>query len=233
MPAASARFSALDAPLNDGRLMTALQKDFTDWVFRNLSATARVNTTLKVYGGSDVSQAEFIKICEDKAREGREAEIAKKTAQIDRQIKTLEDKLAREERELREDESDLQHRKWEEMGTHAENVLDMFSGSRSRRKLSSSLTKRRLTENAKADVEESVGVIAQYKQQLIDLQQQRQAASAEIDDRWNRVANEITEVTINPKKTDIFVNLFGAAWMPYYIVQSDAETLELPAFGSE
>ena len=82
-------------------------------------------------------------------------------------------------------------------------------------------------------MEESVGVIAQYKQQLIDLQQQREAASTEIDDRWSRVANEITEVTINPKKTDIFVNLFGVAWVPYYIVQSDAETLELPAFGSE
>jgi len=233
MPAASARFGLVDAPLNDAKQMTALQKDFADWVFRNSSVTARANAALKVYGGPDVSQAEFMKACADTAREARDAEIAKKTAAIDRQIKTLEDKLAREERELREDEADLQHRKMEEMGTHAENVLGLFTGSRSTRKLSSSLTKRRLTENAKAEVEESVDAISQYKKQIAELQRQREDVAAEINDRWGRVVNEVTEVTVNPKKTDVFVNLFGVAWMPHYVVQAGEETLELPAFGAE
>jgi hypothetical protein len=59
MPAAGARFGTIDAPLNDSKLMTALQKDFTDWIFRNSEVTARANTKLKVFGGPDVSQAEF------------------------------------------------------------------------------------------------------------------------------------------------------------------------------
>jgi len=32
-PVPAARFSSIDAPLNDVKLMTALQKDFTDWSF--------------------------------------------------------------------------------------------------------------------------------------------------------------------------------------------------------
>jgi hypothetical protein len=232
MPVPSARFSAIDSPLNDSRLMTSLQKDFIDWVFRNSSVTARANTVLKVFAGPDVSQADFMKACADTAREARDAEIAKKTATIDRQIKTLEDKMAREERELREDEADLQHRKMEEMGTHAENVLGLFTGSRSTRKLSSSLSKRRMTENAKAEVEESIDAISQFKKQLAELQRQREEMIAEINDRWGRVVNEISEVTINPKKTDVFVNLFGVAWLPYYIVQAGLDELELPAFGA-
>ncbi len=233
MPAASARFGTIDTPLNDSKSMTALQKDFMDWVFRNSAVTARANAALKVYAGPDVSQAEFMKACADTARDARDAEIAKKVATLDRQVKTLEDKLAREERELREDEADLQNRKMEEMGTHAENVLGLFTGSRSTRKLSSSLSKRRMTENAKADVEESVDAIAQFKKDLAEKERQREEVIAEINDRWGRMVNETGEITINPKKTDIFVNLFGVAWMPYYLVQSGAETLELPAFGAE
>ena len=103
MPAASARFGSMDAPLNDSKIMTALQKDFTDWVFRNSSVTARANAALKVYGGPDVSQAEFMTACAEQARAGREAEISKKTSAIEKKIKTLEDKKVREERELRQD----------------------------------------------------------------------------------------------------------------------------------
>jgi hypothetical protein len=232
-PAPSARFAVVDTPLSETKQMTALQKDFADWVFRNSSVNARANTALKVYAGPDVTQAEFMKACADTARDARDAEIAKKAATIDRQIKTLEDKLAREERELREDEADLQNRKMEEMGTHAENVLGLFTGSRSTRKLSSSLSKRRMTENAKAEVEESLDAIAQFKKQLTELERQREEVVQEINDRWGRLVNETSEITISPKKTDVFIRLFGVAWMPYYIVESGSETFELPAFGAE
>jgi len=232
-PMPSARFDTIDSPLNDVKLMTALQKDFTDWVFRNSSVKARANQALKVFAGPDVSHAEFMKACADAAREARDAEIVKKTAPLDRQLKTLEDKLAREEREIREDEAELSHRKMEEASIHIENVTSLFGGRRSGRRLSSSLTKRRMTEQAKADVEESHDTIAQFKQQFADLEKRREEIIAEINDRWGSAVNEITEVTITPKKTDVFVNLFGVAWMPYYIVQTDVDAIELPAFGPE
>lgn len=232
-PVASARFASIEPPLNDSKLMTALQKDFNDWVFRNSSVTARANTALKVFAGPDVSQADFMKACADTARDARDEEIAKKTATIDRKIKSLEDKLIREERELREDEATLSARKMEEMGTHAENVIGLFTGSRSSRKLSSSLSKRRMTENAKADVQESVESIAQYKEDIAELQREREELIKEISDKWGDVVNDIDEVTISPKKSDIYVNLFGVAWKPYYLVEAGGETFELPAFGGE
>ena len=223
----------IDAPLNDVKLMTALQKDFSDWVFRNSSVKARVNQALKVFAGPDVSAAEFMKACAEAAREARDAEIAKRSAQLDRQLRTLEDKLAREERELREDEAELSHRKMEEAGTHLENITGLFGGRRKATRLSSSLTKRRMTEQAKADVEESLDAIDQYKAQIRELERRQAEVIAEINDKWGRVVNEITEVTIAPKKTDVLVKLFGVAWMPHYVIRSGDETFELPAFGEE
>lgn len=232
-PVPSSKFGTIEPPLNDSKLMTSLQKDFTDWVFRNSAVTARANAALKVFAGPDVSQADFMKACADTAREARDAEITKKTSALDKKIKTLEDKLYREERELREDETELQNRKMEEYGTHAENVISLFAGSRSTRKLSSSLSKRRMTENAKADVEESMQSIKQMQQQLSDLQREREDMAREITDKWGSIVSEISEVTINPKKTDVYVNIFGVAWKPYYLIQAGGETIELAAFGAE
>jgi len=219
--------------LNDAKLMTALQKDFTDWVFRNSSVTARANQALKVFAGPDVSRAEFMKACSDAASLARDAEIAKKTAILDRQLKTLADKLNREERELREDEAELSNRKVEEAGTHLENLTGLFGGRRKATRLSSSLTKRRMTEQAKSDVEESVDAIALYKSQIAELEKNREEVIAEINDRWGSVVSDSSEVTVNPKKTDVFINLFGVAWVPYYVVQTGDEKLEIPAFGAE
>ena len=233
VPVPAARFSSIDAPLNDVKLMTALQKDFTDWVFRNSSVKARVNQTLKVFAGPDVSPAEFMKACADAARDARDIEIEKKTAQLDRQLKSLENKLSREERDLVKDEDELSNRKMEEAGTHIENITGLFGGSRKASRLSSSLTKRRMTQQARADVEESKEAIKEFNRQMEELQKRREEVIAEINDRWGRVVNEITEMTIAPKKTDVLIKVFGVAWMPYYVIKAGTETFELPAFGAE
>jgi hypothetical protein len=229
-PAPSAKFGTLDAPLTDSKLMTALQKDFADWVFRNSSVTARANQALKVFAGPDVTQAEFMKACADAARAMRDAEVAKKTAQFDRQLKTLEDKLAREERELRQDEEDLRNRKLEA----GANLLELGAGlvGIGRKKaVTSQFTKQRLSKTAQAEVDESVDAITQYKRQIADLQKNREEVIAEISDRWGRIVSDATEVTVAPKKTDVYVNIFGVGWVPYYAVKTGAEALELPAFG--
>jgi hypothetical protein len=231
-PAAGARFGTIDAPLNDSKLMTSLQKDFTDWIFRNAEVTARANAKLKVFGGPDVSQAEFMKACSEAAREGRDAELEKKTAALDKKIKSAEDKLIKEERELQQDEEDLRNRNIETGLSGAEALAGMFGLGR-KKSLSTSVSKYRMAQNAKEDVKESEDAIAQYKKEIAALQREREEIATEINNSWGSVVNEISEVSIKPKKTDIYVNLFGVAWKPYYIVQSGDENIELPAFGAE
>ena len=230
-PAPSSRFGTIDAPLNDARLMSALEKDFEDWAYRTSSVKARANDVLKVYAGPDISRAEFMRACADAASKKRDAEIAKESAKFDRQLRTLKDKKSREERELREDEEELSHRKWEEAGTHLENIFG--GGKRGRRRVSSSLSKRRMTEKAKADVEESLDAIEDYEAQIDQLRERREEVIQEINDKWGDIVNDITDITVMPKKTDVFVNLFGVAWVPYYVVQSGTETIEVPAFGEQ
>ncbi len=191
---------------------------------------ARVNQAVKVFAGPDITQADFMKACADAAREARDMELAKSTAVIDRRIKALEEKLAREERELQQDQTELNQRKTEELGNWAELGASLIGIGR-KRSVTTGLTKRRLTEQAKGDVEESVQTIAQYKKDLAELVQQREQITQEITQRWGEAVNDVTEVSVTPKKADIYVNLFGVAWLPYYFVQYDGQTIELPGFG--
>lgn len=228
-PAPEAYFTTLEALFNDDKALRALKSDFADWAYRTTQITVRANETLKIYAAPDVPQAEFRRLCADAAREQRDAEIQKVTDSYAKQIERVKDKLAREERELSEDEAELSQRKMEELGTHAENILSFF-GSRSRRRISTSLSKRRMTAQAKAEVEESEEAIKKYLQDVARLEKEKVAALEELQRKWGEIAEEQSEIPITPYQKDILIELFGVAWFPYHVVEDQGRTFELPGF---
>ena len=232
-PDPRARFTIPEAPLSDTKLMNSLQKDLLDWAYRTSEVMVRGNEPLKLYAGPEITQAGFRQMCAEAAQDGRDAELDKVSAIFDKKISTLEDKIRREERELSEDESELSQRKMEEWGTHAENILGLFGGRKSSRRLSTSLSRRRLTEKAKADVEESEEAIKDFEKQIAELEKEKILALEDVKQRWGDLANQIVEITVTPYKKDVQVDLFGVAWFPYFMVQTGQEILEIPGFQME
>ncbi len=232
-PDPRARFAAPQAPLTDARLMSTLQKDFLDWAYRTGRVSVRANEALKLYAGPDTSAAEFRQLAAEHARRGRDEEAAKLAATFDRKIESLQAKLAREERELAEDQEELSQRKMEEWGTHAENLFGLFGGRKSGRRISTSLGKRRMTARAKAEVEESLDVIKEYRKQIAALESEKAQALEEVSQRWGEIANQITEISVTPYKKDVLIDLFGVAWMPVYLARLGDEQIELPAYVHE
>jgi paraquat-inducible protein B len=228
-PAPRAVFDSLTGPLADARLLTSLRKDFLEWVFRTGQVTVRANEALGVYAGPEVSQADFRRQVAEAARQKRDADLAKIAAGFDRKLDSLRAKLAREERELAEDQTELAQRKMEEMGTHAENIFGLFTRRRTRT-LSTSLTKRRLTEKAKSDVQESLEAIKDFQAQIARLESEKAAALGEARQRWGDTAQQDAEIRVAPLKKDVLLDLFGIAWVPYYLVQVGENTLELPGW---
>lgn len=228
-PDPQGRFTALVGVLADERQMAAVQKDFVDWVFRTCKITVRSNTSLGINATPDISQADFIKACAEAARLARDEELKKSTAALDRRITSLKDKLAREERELQQDQTELGERKKEELVSGAETVFSLLGGKRTRR-ISSAMSKHRMTEQSKADVNESEAVIEDYKMQLEQLEIARKQAADETAAKWGKAVKDITEIPVMPKKADIYVNIFGVGWLPFYQVKSGQILLEIPAF---
>ncbi len=228
-PPPEVHFASLEAPLSESKILSSLKTDFADWSYRTTEVIVRANETLEIYAGPEVSQADFRKMCTEAAREKLEDEAEKVASSFEKKIERIEDRLEREERELREDKSELAQRRREEWGTHAENVFSLFGGRR--RRLSTSLTKRRMAEKAEADVEESEDVIKGYEQDIAELQQEKEHALEEVNQKWREIADDMVEIPITPYKKDILIDLFGVAWMPFHALQVEGEVLELPGFG--
>jgi len=130
------------------------------------------------------------------------------TASFETKIDSLQTRLNREERELAQDQTELSQRKLEEGGTHLQNVAGLLGFGR-KRSLSTSLTKRRQTASAKADVEESVDAIAELKTQLEAFEKEKAEAVEEVNQRWGEIANQITEIPVTALKKDVLLELFG------------------------
>jgi hypothetical protein len=231
-PLPNASFESLDdIPIDDSKYIKSLESDFADWIYRTQAMIIRVNEQLGVAAGPDVSDEEFEKMCleavEDKKDEEQEAIKEKFKQKYDR----LEDQLEDEQEDLEQDKAELGGRRLEELGKGAENILGLFMGRR--RSLSTSLTKRRMTSKAKADVEASEREIEELEEELKALEEELQEDLAEVEEHWQRAIKAVVEEKVSPYKKNIFVEMFGVLWLPYYAFKQGERWTTVPAFESE
>lgn len=227
-PDRDARFGTLEPPFTDSRTLTSIRKDFIDWAYRETSLKVYAHAKLKVYGADEVA---FRRAVEAAADDAMDDDVQKVDARFEKKLDTLRDRLKREERELAEDEAELASRKREEGVKHLETIAGLFGFGR-KRSISTSMTKRRMTQKAAADVEESKEEIEDLQREIEAMRQEHEDALEEVRQDWEAIADDVSEEKVNPYKKDIRVDLFGVAWMPYHVVDDNGGLLELPAFSA-
>lgn len=229
-PLPGARYAALPAWLGDSRLFSGYRADFEDWVYRSSTIRLRVNEALKVYAPPETTTAEFREMCSKAARSAMQAEIDKVDAAYRKKLDALELKVKRQEMEVDSQKQELGQRRMEEVGKGAELLLGMLGGRK--RSISTSLTKRRMTAQAKAQLKQEEAELEALEKQIEAIEAEHKSALAAIQDRWAQVVDKEIELPVTPYKKDIYVDLFGVAWMPYYVISVGGQTRELPAFKS-
>ena len=223
-----ARFDVLDAPFTDARRLKSFESDFVDYIYRRASVTVFANEALDLYAGPETTEGGFRKMVSEEARKMLAEEKEETKVDFKKKFEGLQKKLNREKRELEEDRTEHSQRKMEELSTHFENL---FGGkSYRRRRISSSLSKRRMTQRAKADIDESLDVIEELEGEMDLLAEEMENAIDALEDKWGEVARQITEIPVSPYKKDILIEIFGVAWMPYHMIQVDQELIELPGY---
>ena len=227
-PQDGASFGDLQGALADETQLKSLERDFGDWAYRAGEAQMWANESLKVYGSPELSKDQFLELCQKEAQTQREAEVNKTKDKYDVKLKALQRKLDKEKLEMSGDEQEASQRRMEEIGTHLENVLGLFTGSR--RRLTTSLTKHRLASAAQSDVEESKQAIAELEKEMQDLGEEIQDAVDEVHNRWDEAAQDVSQIPLVPARSDVYVSLFGIAWLPYHLVDVGGRQVDIPAY---
>jgi len=227
-PLPQTRFAPLPTWMSDVKRLKEMENDFEDWVYRSGAIRLQANETLKIYAGPEVSTADFRQKCSEAARAELQKAQDKIEATYRAKLNTFQTKITRQESEVKQQENEVNQRRLEEAGAGGELLLSLFS--KRKKSISSNLTKRRLTAQAEADLDEAKKVLKTLQTQMADLQADMKRDMAAAQEEWGRVASEVSEIPLTPAKKDIFPEFFGVAWLPYYIVPVNGQNVEIPAF---
>jgi hypothetical protein len=228
-PFATALYGDLSSGLTDSKRLTALQRELVDYLYNTARLNVPYNPSLKVYSNPDASSSEFAAQCAQVAREQRDAEIDKVTAQFEKSMDTLEDRLRRKERELRAEHKELSDRKREQLFTQGEAFLSLLKG-RTTYTLSRTSRAGRQTRQTEEELTESQQVIREIQAQMDKLEAQLEQQLKAVNEKWAKIATDIQDYPIPALKKDIQIELFGIGWLPHWYVEINSQPLMLPAY---
>jgi hypothetical protein len=227
-PLPESTFADLVYPFDDEKNVVELSGDFSDWLYRTYQLTLYQNPELKLVSEISESKEAFVARTQQTGNSNLSDGIEKIQEKYAKLKKTVENKLVKEEMDLEKNKQTLSHRRIEEAGTGLQTVIGLL-GKR-KRSINSSLTKRRMTATAKANVEESEAMIERYKSELAELDAKMQQEIDEFKASAQEKTVEVEEIFIKPLKKDVVVEFFGLAWAPVYAFKNGDRWLEIDAF---
>jgi hypothetical protein len=224
--------------VSGAKAITVLGKDFVDHLFRTEVYLLAHNSTLNLYAEPNESERDFSVRCQQAAREARDAEVDKLRSKYEQKIKQLEERKAREEAELSRDRATYKERARRETFSDISTVagaLGLFGRRGGLGRLGSLGTKRRTSGTAKADVQESEEAIARIDDELEQLAAEMEDEAQAVTERWSKTVDDIEQVKILPRRTDIDVHTVAIAWAPSWEVRYEdargrGRTDALPAY---
>ncbi len=229
MAADDAIFGDLSPGLSDSTRLTALKNDLIDFLYRNLKITLLYNATLDIYGEPNMPRRDFLVMCQNMARQNRDAEMDKIAVKYDKTFDTLEAKLRKTVRDLASEQQELDDLRREEMFTAGEAALSLLRG-RTTYTLSRVSRTRRYKGQAREDVYEAEQVIAELERKLDETQYQMEEEMRRSSDKWLQIAGQVEDYDIAPYKKDIFASVFGIGWQPHWVVTVGGQPTLIPAW---
>ena len=233
-PPEDAQYAELPPGILTPRTLGAFERDFAGYVFREVTVSVTVHPQLKSASVPNEKPHEFRARAESEVRVKRDAEIAQVKSKYQREMARVEKQLRQEERELDQDKAELAGRKREETWGIAESVFNFIAGRRQNYAVTYAARRRRLTQKTESDVQESEGSIADLQDMLDQLHSALDDEVNEINQRWASVFDSAQQITLKARKSDISVDVFGLAWVPFWQITGQVDGAEqrmrLPAY---
>lgn len=226
-PGLEATFGPVPSSMNDARKLKALERAFVEFLYSNAVQVLHCNRHFGLCSEAEEDFEEFLRRCRAAAETAMEAEVAELERKFRKRLEALDASLRMARTELEQSQAMLQRRKNEELLKSGSSILKTLLGwGRSAPKLPhTDYAGERRIQRASSEVEkrrqERERFVAEYHQSI-----------AAIRDKWQKKAEEVRELRLTPRKSDIRVVAFGLAWAPHWILDADGTTLTLPAYAT-
>ena len=187
------------------------EKEFEHWIYETDTVEVRVNKTLGISAGPEMSEADFKAEIEKAAQEKADKDIKKLETSFKSKEKTLKGKIDRQEIKVDKYQKELASRGLDAALKVGSALFNLASKKKSTG-LSSSMTKARMTSDAKGRLDAAKEVLEGYQADLEELKQNFEDKKQAALDKWLAAGEDFDEVKLTPTKQNIRITSFGIGW---------------------
>ena len=205
-------YEPLPGGFDEAREFKAAQQAMLDDVFKRVSSSQWIQADLKLYGAGGESEQDFRDRVERAIQERVDAQVSKLHAKTDKEVASLQERLARYEGKLDNLRNESQRRQTESLWNAGAAVLGLFTGKK--RSLNTAITSVHRSGSAQDRVSQGENELAMLQQKLQDLQDQLQRQIEAIEAREGQARERVEARQVRLDRNDIKLNRFGILWIP-------------------
>ena len=199
---------------------TAWSRDFKRWLRQNETISLYRNKRFKLSSEPGEPEGDFRARLQTVANEKRDQAVAKIRKRYASKVTTLENRLLRAQQAIERETQQASKKKLDTAVSFGTAILGAVLG---RKRVSTSSATRFGTamktasgaRKESADIKRAEETAAKVKADIEALNRELSKDVAALDTSFDAQAEELDEVVIRAKSTDIHVPLVGLAWMPY------------------
>jgi hypothetical protein len=216
-PVTPAEFADLPEPGSNAKNFDKWQKDFTKWVTQTQTLVLFESKAAKLVSEPDETEADFRVRLTHAAREARDEMKEKLRQKYAPKLQALQDRLARAQAAQAKQAAQAQAQTIQTALNVGAGLLGALLGG-GRRTSSIVTAGARVARSATRaygeaqDVSAARETVEGVQEQLLELEQQLQSELAAVD---SGADEQLEEVKIKPKTTDVNLELIALAWVPY------------------
>jgi hypothetical protein len=197
-------------------------KDYKRWLRQNESVTLYRSKRFRLTSEAAETEGEFRARLQDAASEKRDLAIAKVRKRYAGKVTTLENRLMRAEQAIAVQEQQSTKKKLDTAISFGTAILGAVLGrkrfsSTSASKMGTAIRTAGGARKEAADVERAKQTAQKVKADIAALCKELEKEVAALDTSFDAQSEELDEIVVRAKSTDIHVAITGLVWLPYML----------------
>jgi hypothetical protein len=228
-PDPDAAFAELPGCMGRPKQYAAWEKDMRRWLRAERPLILYKSPQLKETSRPDETERDFRIRLQQLGNEQRDLQVAKLRERYEKQVVQLEDRLRRAEQAMEKQAEQARDQKLDTALSFGTAVLGALLGRKrvsvtSATRMGTAVRKAGRIGQESGDVRRAEATVTAVQAKLTELQSKFDIDVEALNSAYDAQAEELEEIAINPRATDIHVALHGLGWLPYF--SDDAGRLE-------
>ena len=219
-PLAGTRFADLPTAAQKPKAYNEWNKDLLRWVRQNKPLVVYRSNRFKISSEPQESRGDFMARLAQAAREERDLKVEKLRRKYSSKFNTLNNRMMRAEQRVMREKEQSQSSKVHTAISFGTAILGAFMGRKavsvsSAGRFGRAMRSATRIRKESMDVNRAQETLEATRRQLEELDQRLQEDIDRIEAQFDPADEDIQEVLVKPKSSDMTLEFFGLVWMPY------------------